>query len=113
MADDRSRERTSSSGYEHSGSRSSSSYGTHNDISSGTEKAGKIDLIEICKDTFRSFIANLWLLLILAAVFSAALCLKAKKDYSPRYTAQATFTVNVLGISGNGSDYERKEKRVR
>lgn len=105
MADDRSRERTSSSGSEHFGSRSSSSYGTHNDISSGTEKAGKIDLIEICKDTFRSFIANLWLLLILAAVFSAALCLKAKKDYSPRYTAQATFTVNVLGISGNGSDY--------
>ena len=99
--------RRSSGHSEYGAAPRSASYGTHNDISQNGDSA-RIDFTQIVKDTLRAFISNWWLFILIAAVLCAFLCIRAKRSYYPIYKAKATFTVNVVGITGaNGAYYSQ------
>ncbi len=53
------------------------------------------------QDSLRMLLRLFWLpFFLLAVVFSALFCYNAKRSYRPMYKASATFTVNVVGMSG-------------
>ncbi len=86
-----------------------SSYGTHNAINETGESSGRFDVTQFFRDTFRTFIGNWWLIIALALGFSALLCFNTKRSFHPIYKAKATFTVDVIGISGMSSTYYSQE----
>lgn len=70
------------------------------------QSAGRsFDLRYIFKDMLRMLTSMWWLPILLVILFTALLCLKTKRSYRPYYTASATFTVQVVGITGQSSAY--------
>lgn len=68
----------------------------------------KLDLGEIgmlLREIWRGVKRLFWIPIGLAVIFSAALSVRAFIQYSPVYTASATFTVNITGQTGSTSYY--------
>lgn len=64
-----------------------------------------IDLSGILRNFVKGLKRLFWLIPLLALSAALLFCLYARKKYSPRYTAAATFTVN-LDLASDGSIYE-------
>lgn len=73
----------------------------------------EIDIGKFLVDTFRTFFRIFWLPLGLAVLLSAILCLKLDRNYSPRYTSSATFTISAVGVSGTGAEEYNKNVTKR
>lgn len=82
-------------------------FGTHahGRESSADAADSSFDLSVFAKDSLRMLLRLFWLPLLLAVVFSALFCYNAKRSYRPMYKASATFTVNVVGMSGASASY--------
>ena len=85
-------------------------FGTHahGRESSADAADSSFDLSVFAKDSLRMLLRLFWLPLLLAVVFSALFCYNAKRSYRPMYKASATFTVNVVGMSGASASYYSK-----
>ena len=85
-------------------------FGTHSHgrESSADAADSSFDLSVFAKDSLRMLLRLFWLPLLLAVVFGALLCYNAKRSYRPMYKASATFTVNVVGMSGASASYYSK-----
>lgn len=85
-------------------------FGTHSHgrESSADAADSSFDLSAFAKDSLRMLLRLFWLPLLLAVVFSALFCYNAKRSYRPMYKASATFTVNVVGMSGASASYYSK-----
>ena len=85
-------------------------FGTHSHgrESSADAADSSFDLSVFAKDSLRMLLRLFWLPLLLAVVFSALFCYNAKRSYRPMYKASATFTVNVVGMSGASASYYSK-----
>lgn len=80
----------------------------HGRESSADAADSSFDLSVFAKDSLRMLLRLFWLPLLLAVVFSALFCYNAKRSYRPMYKASATFTVNVVGMSGASASYYSK-----
>ena len=83
----------------------------HGRESSADAADSSFDLSVFAKDSLRMLLRLFWLPLLLAVVFSALLCYNAKRSYRPMYKASATFTVNVVGMSGASASYYPNQLR--
>ena len=73
------------------------------------EEQGKIDIMKILLDVWRT-LRRMWILVVVLAVIGAILLgIKADRDYVPYYTAATTFTITIReeiqGIPGSSNNY--------
>ncbi len=75
------------------------------DFSALNDDAPGIDAGQMISDALRMFISNWWLFILSAIVACSLLCFKTYKSFRPIYQSKATFTVNVVGVSGTSGAY--------
>ena len=85
-----------------------SSYRSTPDTGSDEDGDTVIDLGSFLRGTLSALLRIIWLPIALAVLLSLLLCYRAKVTYQPKYRASATFTIGVVGSSGDAvQDYSK------